>query len=107
MAIVFSFNVLEWNEHGGAFAAPASWRHVNGRDYLVLRTRGFRKHLGPRSPETERHEKEYSANRERVIAAQVQSTGLDFRFAWSFQYKSLHFAKGVDITADEPASRKA
>jgi hypothetical protein len=63
--------VQTWNEHGGEFAAPASWRNANGRDYLVLRTRGIRKHLGPRSPETERYEKEYSANGDRIIAAQV------------------------------------
>jgi hypothetical protein len=65
--------VQTWNEHGGEFAAPASWRKKDGRDYLVLRTRGIRKHLGPRSPETERYEKEYNASRARIIGAQISA----------------------------------
>jgi hypothetical protein len=63
--------VQTWNEHGGAYAAPASWRKIGDKEYLVLRTRGIRKHIGPRSPETEEYEKRYNAERERIISAQV------------------------------------
>jgi len=63
--------VQTWNEHNGQYAAPASWRKIAGREYLVLRTRGIRKHVGPRSPQTEEYAKRYIAERERIINAQV------------------------------------
>ncbi|MGO9173454.1 MAG: GSU2403 family nucleotidyltransferase fold protein [Rhodomicrobium sp.] len=63
--------VQTWNEHGGQYAAIASWRKIAGKEYLVLRTRGIRKHIGPRSKETEAYAKRYSAERDRIIATQV------------------------------------
>jgi hypothetical protein len=63
--------VQTWNEHGGSYAAPASWRKIAEKEYLVLRTRGIRKHIGPRSPETEEYARQYNAERDRIISAQI------------------------------------
>ncbi|MGO8954667.1 MAG: GSU2403 family nucleotidyltransferase fold protein [Rhodomicrobium sp.] len=63
--------VQTWNEHGGQYAAPASWRKIAGKEYLVLRTRGIRKHVGPRSKDTEAYAKRYRAERDRIVATQV------------------------------------
>ena len=61
--------VETWNEHGGKYTAPASWRKAGNREYLVLRTRGIRKHIGPRSEETEAYEQQYTSERNRTIRA--------------------------------------
>jgi len=59
--------IQTWNGHGGKFVAPMSWRKDRGREYLVARKLNYRKHYGPRSPQTEKLYKEYTEERNRII----------------------------------------
>ena len=57
-----------WNGQGGRYVAQMSWRTgLNGRQYLVERARGYRKHHGPRSTDTEQQYESYTQERMRII----------------------------------------
>src|SRR5438034_9728194 len=56
-----------WNVHNGRFVAPMSWRVDGDREYLVERTQNYRKHHGPRSPETEKLYAEFTREHARII----------------------------------------
>ena len=60
--------IQTWNGHNGVYVAPMSWRQGGGgREYLVERVHNYRKHHGPRSPETEHHFDTYTRERSRLI----------------------------------------
>ncbi len=63
-----------WNGHNGRYVAPMFWRKgAGGREYLVERVLNYRKHHGPRSPQTEALFATYSAERNRIVE-RMQST---------------------------------
>lgn len=60
--------IQTWNGHEGRYVAPMSWRKgAGGREYLVERVLNYRKHHGPRTPQTEQLYKQYTTERDRIL----------------------------------------